>query len=223
MTSHVAIGSYVSPRSTEAARVGGTEPIPTQLERYGQAIIIGLAALLAAALVAFALDRRDDPGSLEITTQGAPTAAGPIEVYITGAVMQPGVYEIADGDRVVDLLQKAGGQAPDANIESINLSLRLHDEDQVRVPRLGQAAGGVTDGQSSSVAGVSNSGGLININTASAGELDALPGIGEVYSQRIVENRAANGLFASADDLVNRQIIPRGTYDNIRDMITTGP
>lgn len=183
-----------------------------------------MAALLAAALVALAIERRDDPKPLEITAQGTPSAAGPIEVYITGAVMQPGVYEMTDGDRVVDLLYKAGGQAADANLESINLAVRLHDEDQVLVPRTGQAiAGGVTNGQTSQVAGVSNAGGLVNINTASASELDALPGIGEVYSQRIVENRAANGLFASADDLVNRQIIPRGTYDKIHDMITTGP
>ncbi len=183
-----------------------------------------MAALLAAALVALALERRDDPKPLEITRAGQPTAGGPIQVYITGAVMQPGVYEMTDGDRVVDLLYKAGGQAPDANLESINLAVRLRDEDQVLVPRAGQAAAGsVTNGQSSSVAGVSSSGGLVNINTASVSELDALPGIGEVYSQRIVENRAANGLFASPDDLVNRQIIPRGTYDKIRDMITTGP
>jgi competence protein ComEA len=203
--------------------MGGREPIGALRERFGQTIVIVMAALLAAALVALAIEHHDGRKPLEITAQGTPTAGGPIEVYITGAVMQPGVYEMQDGDRVVDLLYKAGGQAPDANIEAINLAVRLHDEDQVVVPRAGQAAGSVTNGQSSQVAGITNGGGLININTASAGELDALPGIGEVYSQRIVESRAANGLFASPDDLVNRQIIPRGTYDKIRDMITTGP
>jgi competence protein ComEA len=70
---------------------------------------------------------------------------------------------------------------------------------------------------------VTNNGTLININTASAGELDALPGIGEVYSQRIVDSRAAAGLFATPDDLLNREIVPRGTYDKIRDLITVGP
>ncbi len=207
----------------EASRGWGTEPIGALQERYGQAIVIGLAALLAAALVAFALERRDGPKPLEITAQGTPTASGPIEVYITGAVARPGVYELLAGDRVVDLLYKAGGQSPDANLEAINLAVRLHDEDQVIVPRAGQAvAGGVTNGRSSQVAGVSSAA-LVNVNTASASELDALPGIGEVYSQRIVENRAAKGLFASLDDLVNRDIIPRGTYDKIRDLITIGP
>ena len=182
-----------------------------------------MAALLAAALVALAIEHHDGRTPLELTAQGTPTAGGPIQVYITGAVMQPGVYEMQDGDRVVDLLYKAGGQAPDANLESINLAVRLHDEDQVLVPRVGQAAAGGVSNGASQVAGVANGGGLVNINTASAGELDALPGIGEVYSQRIVENRTTNGLFATADDLVNRQIIPRGTYDKIRNLITTGP
>ena len=88
---------------------------------------------------------------------------------------------------------------------------------------IGQVAVDTGAAASSVVAGVTNSGGLININTASASELDALPGIGEVYSQRIVDNRTASGVFASPDDLVNRDIIPRGTYNKIRDMITTGP
>jgi len=183
-----------------------------------------LAALLAAALVALALEHRDNSKPLEITTQGTPTAGGPIEVYITGAVAQPGVYEMRDGDRVVDLLYKAGGQSTDADLSAVNLAVRLHDEDKVIVPRAGEAvSGGVTSGQMSRVAGVTNGGGLININTASASELDALPGIGAVYSQRIVESRVTNGSFASLDDLVNRKIVPLATYNKIRDLITTGP
>ena len=65
--------------------------------------------------------------------------------------------------------------------------------------------------------------GKININTASASELDALPGIGEVYSEQIVVSRETNGPYVSSDELVERQVIPRGTYERIRDLITTGP
>ncbi len=202
-------------------RHGGKDPIGSLVERNSQAIIIALAAILVAALVTFAMQRRDHGAELEIDAASTPADGGAIEVYITGAVARPGVYEMQDGDRVVDLLYEAGGQAQDANLEAVNLAVRLHDEDQVLVPRLGQVA--AADGGSSVVAGVSNSGGLVNINTASASELDALPGIGEVYSARIVENRSAAGLYATADDLVNRDIIPRGTYDKIRDLITTSP
>ena len=63
----------------------------------------------------------------------------------------------------------------------------------------------------------------ININTATAYALDSLPGIGEVYSQRIVESRTANGSFTSIDDLLQRDIIPRATFEKIKDLITVGP
>lgn len=166
------------------------------------------------------MQRQDDGSAIEIDAADA-TPVGPIEVYIAGAVMQPGVYEVEDGARVVDLLLLAGGQAPDANLEAINLAVRLHDEDQVLVPRLGLVA--AEPSTTSDVAGVTNGGNLLNINTASASDLEALPGIGEVYSTRIVENRLAVGLYTSGDDLVNRDIIPSGTYDKIRELITTGP
>ena len=63
----------------------------------------------------------------------------------------------------------------------------------------------------------------VDINTASAAELDALPGIGEVYSQRIVDSRATDGPFVTIDDLVARGLIPRATYENIRELIVAGP
>src|SRR3990172_9401535 len=101
---------------------------------------------------------------------------------------------MADGDRVVDVLYEAGGPAPDADLEAINLAVRLHDEDRIVVPRQGQAASGST----SSVAGVGVAPTPVNINTATAAELDALPGIGEAYSRRIVESRTSNGPYTSA-------------------------
>jgi competence protein ComEA len=136
-----------------------------------------------------------------------------MEVYITGAVEEPGVYEVPDGARVVDLLYEAGGPADNANLEAVNLAARLHDEDQVRVPRQGEAV--------SDVAGAAT--GAININTASASELDALPGIGEVYSQRIVDSRTGDGPYRSVDDLMARGIIPRATFEQIRELVTAGP
>ena len=190
------------------------------LERNTHAIIIGLAALLVAAVIALVVERQDNRSTLELTFDGTPVADGPIEVYITGAVAQPGVYEMAAGDRAVDLLYKAGGPAADADLEAANLALRLHDEDRVLVPRIGQASSGSSSfqGRTGAVAATP-----VNINAASAQELDALPGIGEVYSQRIVDSRTADGPFTTTDDLVNRQVIPRATYEKIRDLITAGP
>ncbi len=185
------------------------------LDRYRTPIIVGLAALLAAAAVYIAIDQSREPDALVIRPGAlTPAPGGPIEVYITGAIAQPGVYEMTDGERVVDLLYKAGGPAPNANLEAINLAKRLYDEDQVVVPRIGETVSGV--------AGVASV--IVNINTATAEELDTvLPGIGEVYSQRIVESRTTIGLFTSTKELLERELIPQATYDGIRDMITVGP
>lgn len=179
-------------------------------------------ALLALTVVAFFLGRRGGPQPVEIVfSEATPTVAGPMEVYITGAVAQPGVYEVAEGDRLIDVLYEAGGAAPDANLEAINLALRLRDEHHIVVPRLGEPGSGMVSGPASDVAGATTQ--IVNINTATAAELDDLPGIGEVYSQRIVENRAWDGPFKTADDLVERRLIPRSTYEKIKDLITVGP
>ena len=181
-------------------------------DRAQQIVIVVLAAIAAAGVVAFLVERQRGPEALEIDLPNA-VADGPIEVHITGAVSEPGVYEMSDGDRVVDVLFEAGGHTEDANLEAINLAVRLQDEDQVIVPRIGEAVSGA--------AGVTSA--RININTASAGELDALPGIGEVYSQQIVVSRESSGPYVSGEELVERQVIPRSTYERIRDLITTGP
>lgn len=180
--------------------------------RVDQIIIIALVAVIAAGIVWFAIERRNGPDALVFDLPST-AEEGPIEVYITGAVAEPGVYEVKPGDRVIDVLYEAGGQTDDADLTAINLALRLHDEDQIIVPRIGQSV--------SSVEGAPV--GKININTASASELDALPGIGEVYSEQIVVNRETNGPYVSGEELVERQVLPRGTYERIRDLITTGP
>lgn len=185
-------------------------------DRTRNIIIIALAGLLAAAVVTLAIQRQDAPNGVEITLGDlTPTPGGAIEVYITGAVVQPGVYQMRDGDRVIDVLYEAGGSTQDADLQSVNLALRLRDEDQVLVPRVGEAAS--ISGARSNVAGVVNS--KIDINRATALELDALPGIGEVYSERIVASRLSDGPFVTADELVERRIIPGSTLDQIRDLI----
>ena len=82
------------------------------------------------------------------------------------------------------------------------------------MPRQGPPAAGVAGATATA---------KIDINTATAQLLDSLPGIGEVYSQRIVDSRAVNGPFVSIDDLLEREIIPRSTFEKIKDLITVGP
>jgi competence protein ComEA len=170
-------------------------------------------AAVAAAGVWFYLDSRESPDALEVSPAEATPRA--IEVYITGAVARPGVYEMTDGDRVIDVLTKAGGFSEDANPEAIGLAERLQDEETVVVPRLAQAQ---VDG-TSQVAGRTNGGGPVNINSASQDELIALPGIGEAYSQRIIDSRTNDGPFTSPDELLARAVIPQHAYDEIKELI----
>ena len=189
------------------------------LERFRTPLLLILAAIAAWGLIVFILDRRSGPEALEIRFDDPGTGAD-IQVYVTGAVVSPGVYPLHDGDRAVDALEAAGGPADDADLAAINLARRLHDEDQVVVPRHGQASA-AAGGSTSEVASAAT--GPIDINAASAELLDTLPGIGEVYSQRIVDSRSNDGPFRNVDELLERRLIPRSTFEKIRDLVTVGP
>ena len=184
------------------------------LERY-RWLVIGLMAAPLLIGIGVLVDRQlQGPQPLEINLAETPSASE-IQVYVAGAVNRPGVYFLSDGDRWIDAVEAAGGPTADADVEAINLALRLHDEDQVLVPRLGEPAvlGSAQNPQHE----------LININTASAAVLDSLPGIGEVRSQSIVDSRQRDGPFSRIEELVERKLIPQSVLDQIRELITVGP
>jgi competence protein ComEA len=184
------------------------------LEAHRSTILTALAAVVIVGLVVLVLQHHGGPQPLEIRLDEPPADGQPVEVYVTGAVQQPGVYSLTDGDRVVDALEAAGGPAADADLAALNLARRLRDEDQITVPQEGPPAAGVAG--ATAVA-------KIDINTATAQLLDSLPGIGEAYSKHIVDSRTADGPFTSVDDLLERDIIPRSTFEKIKDLITVGP
>ncbi len=176
-----------------------------------------LAAVIAALGLGFAVREvtRDDPPPLEFRYGSGLPAGSPIRVHVAGAVLSPGVYELHEGDRVADAIDAAGGPADDADAEEINLARRVRDEEQLIVPR--QA------GKESATTAVLTPGVKVNINTAPASVLDALPGIGEAYAGRIVDSRRVDGAFRSTQELVERKVIPRATYDRISSLISVGP
>ncbi len=136
-----------------------------------------------------------DPAS---TVSDATAAA--VVAHAAGAVVTPGLYTLPGGSRVADLVAAAGGAAPDADIDRVNLAAPVADGQRVYVPRVGEpmppeAAGEPTgDGASS---------GPIDINTATPTELDTLPGIGPALAAAIVEHRERNGRFRSVDELLD--------------------
>jgi competence protein ComEA len=150
-------------------------------------------------------------------TSAAPSPTGPpIIVDVTGWVHEPGVYEFAQGERVIDAVERAGGARNGADLSVLNLAAPLTDGTQVVVPKKGAAPAGTVPGET----GGGTTSGLININTASATEFETLSGIGEVLAGAIVDYRTENGPFTSVDDLENVSGIGPATLEEIRDQVT---
>jgi competence protein ComEA len=148
---------------------------------------------------------------------GPPGSPVPIIVDITGSVRRPGVYEFVQGDRVVDAVERAGGAKPNADLTTLNLAALLTDGTQIVVSK--QGAAGVV-GTAGSGDTSTSAGGIVNINTATATELETLSGIGEVLGAAIVDYRTENGPFASVDELEDVSGIGPATLEEIRDMVT---
>lgn len=146
-----------------------------------------------------------------------------IVVHVDGAVASPGVYELAIASpRVRDAVDAAGGLAQGADTSSMNLALPLGDGQKVHVPFEGEAAGAEADSSGGdAVVGSASSSMplLININSATAEELDSLPGVGPSTAAAIVEDRDANGPFSSVEDLMRVSGIGEKKFAKLRDHI----
>ena len=149
-------------------------------------------------------------------TSALPSAAN-IMVYVSGEVVKPGVYVLLATARVIDALQAAGGATNQADLVVVNLASPLVDAAQVFIPRMGStprvtlprphaginlpiaggSGGAGADGSATSAAGI------VDINSATLADLDALPGVGPSTAQAIIDYRVANGPYASVDDLLN--------------------
>ncbi|GAB3562495.1 ComEA family DNA-binding protein [Arthrobacter alkaliphilus] len=138
---------------------------------------------------------------------GAPDGAQLLVVHVAGAVKNPGIVRVPAGARVFDAIAAAGGADSAAQLDSLNLAAVVEDSAKIHVPRIGEAlpsqrAGPVGSAPAADGTGAGTSGeGKVNLNTATAEELGALPRIGPVLAQRIVDWRQKHGPFASVEDL----------------------
>jgi competence protein ComEA len=149
-----------------------------------------------------------------------PSLPSTVIVYISGAVGVPDVYELPLDARIKDLVLAAGGLTADANPERINLAERLKDSEHVHVPRRGESPddGAVV----ADTAGVAQ-GGSLDLNTASASDLDSLPGIGQSFAARIIEYRTTNGPFTSVEDLQKVKGIGAALFAKIAPLVSVRP
>ncbi|TMK86417.1 MAG: ComEA family DNA-binding protein [Actinobacteria bacterium] len=150
----------------------------------------------------------------------APSAIPLVVVDVAGWVRHPGVYELHQGDRVIDAIRRAGGVRPGADVTSINLAALLTDGQQILVWKKGRTAAGAGSGSTTGSGGGSGAGGPINVNTATLDQLDSLPGIGPTLAQRIIDYREQHGPFRSVEDLLNDSGIGDARLADLKPLVT---
>jgi competence protein ComEA len=174
-----------------------------------QLILVGilLGVILSGAVLLIASPARSIPLSIVKSTQDSA-----LIIDVAGKVSHPGVFELKPGDRVMDAIQAAGGLAAGANTESINLAALLNDGEKILVPASTESA--------VESPAATNAGRTLNLNTATADELDLIPGIGEQKAQAIIQYRSDYGNFSSVDDLIYVPGIGQSLLDTLRNYVT---
>ena len=161
---------------------------------HNQKRALGLIAAIVLVLSVFIVIRGNTQSSAAPEIIPITIAEPEIFVDVTGAVNKPGVYTLTGKSRVIDAIKAAGDSAPGADLSTINLARVLNDGEQIYVDSLVMNSAGQRVSKKTPS-------GPININRATARQLDALDGIGPVIAARIIEYRKVNGSFLSVDDL----------------------
>jgi competence protein ComEA len=175
-----------------------------------QLALAGLAALMVVVLAgSYALHARPSSGGASgaapaLAVASADPGGGAVVVHVAGAVRAPGVYRLKAGQRVDDALTRAGGPRPRADLSALNLAAKLEDGRQVLVP-LRAPAGGATPAAAGTAAAVPGAASVpaapIDLNTATAEQLDQLDGVGPATAQHILQFRQEHGGFGSVEEL----------------------
>jgi competence protein ComEA len=176
-----------------------------------QALVLAAAALallvVAGRTLAGAGAAAEQPAQPLVAE--TPSAAPRLVVHVAGAVRRPGLYRLAEGKRVADAVARAGGATAPADTAAINLAAPLADGMQVLVPRRVPGGGGG-----------SAAGERVSLSSATAADLDGLPGIGPVTAQKILDYRAEHGGFRSVDDLDAIPGIGPARIEQLRDVVS---
>ncbi len=196
--------------------------------------LVALVALYLAVLIGVIyLLRREEPRAIVVaTTAPRPTATTQmLNLEVSGAVNRPGTYHIEAGARVADAVDAAGGARTDANLSALDLGHQIKNGETILVPTVAANPQSVLGGRaevtatiptrnlSATTASKTTPTGKVNINTASAAELEALPRIGPVMAQRIIDYRSQEGPFKTIDDIQNVKGIGEATFNALKDLI----
>lgn len=204
------------------------------------AILVVIAAASGLAMASFgghsssvSFERSDEASASDARGSGdaspdddssaKSSSAAEVYVDVDGAVVRPGVYRLKDGARVSQAIDAAGGLTAEADVTGLNRASKVADGQKIYVPKVGEqqtvSADGGADGGAVLASGANDVAGLVNINTASAAELQTLSGIGPSMAQSIIDERTKNGAFASVDDLMRVSGIGEKKLAKIKDCI----
>lgn len=190
------------------------------LKKHWLPLSLGALGMIffAYGLIGLFVSSKSASDDITFEANAEPSEAKTIFIDIEGAVVRPGLYKLPADSRIQDSLVAAGGLSASADREhiakNINLATKLSDGAKIYIPLVGEA---VTE---SSVLNASSQfgtvGGLININTSSQTQLEALPGIGPVTAQKIITARP----YGSIDDLLSKKIVGSKVFSQIKDKIS---
>ena len=195
-------------RTIDALRLWWRDINFTSAQRKALAIV-GVTSIALSAFLIF------KPHTAEAIAPTAPTIVAPpmLVIDVQGEVKTPGVYELPVNSRVNDAIKSAGGANKNADLSYLNQARMLKDGEQIYVEKKIYNATGTTRKSAATFSGI------LNINRATAKELDKLPGIGPVIAGRIIEFRKVNGAFQSIDDLRKVQGIGASTLEKFKSKI----
>ena len=202
-----------------------------KLSSYEKKRIVYIAAavifILVCGIIYFGNEKKNEPSyepvvestvcetSFPYTDEGTGNSSydESVVVYVTGAVLHPGVYEVGGNMRVSDAIDAAGGFKNNAAADYLNLAAQLSDGEKITVPTKKEAKALNKDDDS-------DESHLVNINTAAKEELMTLPGIGESKADAIIAYRQENGGYRNIEELMQISGIKEGVYSKISEYIT---
>jgi len=189
--------------------------------------LVALAAVLCLAIAVRLVVSSGTPAApleaelptIEPVTNATPETSEPVELYahVAGAVVSPGLIRLDQGARVADAIDDAGGPDDDADLDRVNLAAVVSDGDRILVPRIGEPAPALIPGPNGTEA---TSSVPLDLNTATATELETLPGVGPATAAAIVAHRSDHGRFTTVGALENVPGIGPAKLAQLRELVT---